>query len=210
MPEPLHDISKLTTGAAIRRSRTILGQKRDIASISSIIKKISRRSAEKENLILFLRRHWINLFGQLFPFAAIIVLLFVIFLLFDYFIGFDLISDLEMQMLRFAIALFALFLWSFVFIVFIDYYLDIWIVTEQRIVDIQQKGLFRREISELRLEKVQDLTTEITGIIPTFFDYGDLYVQTAGKRERFLFKSIPHPERVRDVILVLSEEEGKI
>ena len=205
MSELLEDISKLTTSVNIRRSRAILGQKREIANINSIVKKISQKSAEKENLILFLRRHWINLFGQLFPFAAIIILFFIIFLLFDYFIGFDLISAFEAQILRFAMALFALFLWSFVFIVFIDYYLDIWIVTEQRIVDIEQKGLFRLEISELRLEKVQDLTTEIIGVVPTFFDYGDLYVQTAGKRERFLFKNIPHPERVRDVILVLSE-----
>jgi len=118
-----------------------------------------------------------------------------------------LLNPVEMQFIHLGTALFVLFLWSFIFVVFIDYYLDVWIVTNERIVNVEQKGLFRREISELRFGIGLDLTTDSGGIAKTIFDFGDLYVQTAGKRERFLFKSIPHPERVRDIILVLSDDK---
>lgn len=206
----INDLTKLATNTSLNRSRIFLKQKRDVSEINSYVQNIIKEGGEKERMIIFLRRHWINLFVQLLPFLITVLILFFAYILLYYFISIRIIDPLEWQFIRLAAALFSLFLWSFIFVVFIDYYLDVWIVTDCRIVNIEQKGLFRREISELRLDNVQDLTTEITGMIPTFFDFGDLYVQTAGKRERFLFKSIPHPERVRDVILILSEDEGKL
>ncbi|MFH1182917.1 MAG: PH domain-containing protein [Candidatus Moraniibacteriota bacterium] len=209
MPTQINDLTKLATDTSLKRSRDFLKHKREVGEINLYVQKIIKEGGERERLIIFLRRHWINLFVQLLPFLIIVLILFVSYILLYYFTSIKIIDPLEWQFIRLAVALFSLFLWSFVFVVFIDYYLDVWIVTDCRIVNIEQKGLFRREISELRLDNVQDLTTEITGMISTFFDFGDLYVQTAGKRERFQFKSIPHPERVRDVVLILSEDEGK-
>lgn len=207
MTTQINDLNKLAKPGALRRSREFLRQKRAVSEVNAFIQDIIKEGGDKERLIIFLRRHWINLLVQLLPFLIIVLILFIAYITLYYFTGLNIIDPLEWQFIRLAVALFSLFLWSFVFVVFIDYYLDIWIVTDYRIVNIEQKGLFRREISELRLDNVQDLTTEISGVIPTFFDFGDLYVQTAGKRVRFQFKSIPHPERVRDVILILSEEE---
>ncbi len=81
-----------------------------------------------------------------------------------------------------------MFIWIAFFIVFIDYYLDVWIVTTERIVDIEQKGLFRREVAGLTLTKIQDVSMTQTGIIPTFFNYGDVTIQTAGSVPHFIFK----------------------
>lgn len=209
MGNQLEDLSKLFRTEDIKKSNFLLSKGRKVPEINQYIKKRIKNAEGKENLIIFLRRHWINLFFQLFPFIALIFLLFLSYFLFFFFLGSKILNPIEWQFIQLGMALFSLFLWSFIFVVFIDYYLDVWIVTNERIVNVEQKGLFRRETSELRLENVQDLTTEISGIIETFFDFGNLYVQTAGKRERFLFKSIPHPERVRDVILVLSESEEK-
>ena len=209
MGNQLEDFNKLIQTESIERSKSLLGKGRRISEISDYIQKSFKDAEGEENLVIFLRRHWINLFFQLLPFITLIFVLFLSYFFFLFFLGSKILSPIEWQFIQLGMALFSLFLWSFIFVVFIDYYLDVWIVTNERIVNIEQKGLFRREISELRLENVQDLTTEISGVIETFFDFGNLYIQTAGKRERFLFKSIPHPERVRDVILVLSEEEDK-
>jgi len=209
MGNQLEDFNKLIQTEGIKRSNFLLGKGRKIAEISDYIKKRFKDTGREESLVIFLRRHWINLFFQLLPFVALIFVLFLSYFFFFFFLGSKILNPIEWQFIQLGMALFSLFLWSFIFVVFIDYYLDVWIVTNERIVNIEQKGLFRREISELRLENVQDLTTEISGVIETFFDFGNLYIQTAGKRERFLFKSIPHPERVRDIILVLSEEEEK-
>ncbi len=207
MPEIFEDLSSLTDSKSLRQSRQILNQEREIQAVNRLVKKMIAKKQGNERLILFLRRHWINLFFQLFPFFALVLLILLIYFFATFFGLFDFFSDFDWKMTHLILAFLGLFFWSFIFIVFLDYYLDIWIITNSRIVNVEQKGLFRRDISELRIENMQDITTEITGIIPTFFDYGDLYIQTAGKIERFLFKSISHPNRVRDIILVLSENQ---
>lgn len=74
---------------------------------------------------------------------------------------------------------------------------------------MEQNGLFSREVSELELEKIQDVTTEVLGIIPTFLDYGHVYIQTAGEKERFIFASVPAPYRIKDTIMNLQKQEEK-
>jgi hypothetical protein len=95
------------------------------------------------------------------------------------------------------------------FIIWIDYYFDVWIVTNERIVNIEQKGLFSRGISELELENIQDITVEVLGIIPTFLNYGNLYVQTAAEKERFIFKHVPDPYAIKDLIMNLQKTYEK-
>ena len=101
--------------------------------------------------------------------------------------------------------LFALITWIFFFLLWIDYYFDVWIITNKRVVNVEQKGLFNREVSELELERIQDITTDVKGVIPTFLNYGDVYVQTAGKTERFDFADVPDPYGIKDIIMNLQK-----
>lgn len=100
-----------------------------------------------------------------------------------------------------------LFLWLLFFFSFIDYYLDVWIITSERIIDIQQKGFFSRVIAEQKLSRIQDVTSEVHGVVPTMLNYGDVHVQTAGAVQRFVFHQIPRPNEVRDMINKLAEEQ---
>ncbi len=201
------DISKLTTEESLKRSKLFLSQAREISEISAYIKEIKEKNKNEENLIIFLRRHWIDFFSQILPIISISLILVVAYAIVVFFGPDRSSAPPEWQIIVFLITIASLFLWVLFFVVFISYYLDVWIVTDERIIDIRQKGLFRREISELSLDNIQDLTTEIAGVIPTLYDFGDLFIQTAGKVARFTFVSIPHPERIRDIILVLSERE---
>jgi len=92
---------------------------------------------------------------------------------------------------------------------FVDYYLDITIVTNDRILDIEQKGIFGRQISELDLSRIQDVNSEIKGIIPTIFNFGLVEVQTAGEEAMFEFHDTPHPHRVRQRIIELAALDRK-
>lgn len=98
-----------------------------------------------------------------------------------------------------------LFTWFFIFFNFIDYYLDIWIITNERIIDVQQHGFFSRVIAEHRLDRIQDVTSEVHGILPTVFKYGEVYVQTAGAKQRFKFHQVPKPEEIRNTVIKLSQ-----
>lgn len=97
----------------------------------------------------------------------------------------------------------------FFFTGFIDFYLDVWIVTNDRIIDIEQFGLFSRTISELDLFRIQDVTTNVHGIFPTIFKYGDVIVQTASTNTGLVFRSVPNPDKIRESLLELSHEDYK-
>lgn len=91
--------------------------------------------------------------------------------------------------------------WIALFVVLTDFYLDIWIVTDKRVIAVEQKGFFSRTVSEFELSKIQDITVTVHGIIPTLLRYGDLTVRTASEHENFVFKQVPRPNDVKDELL---------
>lgn len=102
-----------------------------------------------------------------------------------------------------------LFIWLFFFFSFIDYYLDVWIITNERIIDIEQRGFFSRIIAEHKLFRIQDVVSEVHGIFPTLLRFGDVHVQTAGAVTRFHFHQVPYPTQVRDTIIKLVQRKKK-
>ena len=93
-----------------------------------------------------------------------------------------------------------LLLWTMFAVAWTNYYLDLWVVTDRRIIDIQQHGLWSRKISECRLDRVQDISTEVRGFLPTLLGFGDVRIQTAAEAERFIMKDVPHPYEIKDAI----------
>ena len=150
-----------------------------------------------EDVIMIVRRH---------PFFIIIK--FIIFLLFmslPIFVGtvFSpfLYSNGLSSAFLFITSILYLILWQTFFYSLTMYTLDVWIVTDRRIIDSTQHGFFNRTISELHISRIQDISVNIGGPIQTFFHFGDLKVQTAGTEEKFDFIQIPNPEEVKNEIM---------
>lgn len=104
----------------------------------------------------------------------------------------------------FASSIWYLFIWSGAFYSLTMYTLDVWIVTDRRIIDSTQHGFFSRTVSELHTIRIQDISVQTKGVIQTLLKFGDLQVQTAGTEEKFKFSQIPNPERVKDEIMKLA------
>jgi hypothetical protein len=102
---------------------------------------------------------------------------------------------------------YTLSVWLFSLTDFVDYFLDVWVVTNGRIVNVEQHGLFRRVTSELNLSSIQDVTAETKGLIQTFFKFGDVFVQTAAEHERFHMKKVPRPDQIKMLVMQLSEKD---
>jgi hypothetical protein len=159
-----------------------------------------------EKVIMVLRRHPIVFLTDL---AVILVLLavpfagwFIIRIFWPTVLG-GLVSR---PVLLLVASAYLLFTWLFLIEQFIEYYLDIWVVTDRKILDINQINLWSRTVAEVELDKVQDVTSEVKGILPSLLDYGNVYVQTAGETERFVFKQVRHPEKIRDAVLQVVEK----
>ncbi len=112
-----------------------------------------------------------------------------------------------------ALNIYCIAVWMFFSNYFIEWYLDTWIVTSERILDIRQQGLFNRTVSELHLDRIQDITITAKGIAATTAGFGSMTVTTAEAKERFEFSDMPHPEAVRDRIYSLMkayQERGSV
>lgn len=110
----------------------------------------------------------------------------------------------------FLYSLWLLLAWVFFFVQWTNYYLDVWYVTEKRIIDVDQKGLFHREVSNLRFDKIQDISVEVKGIIPTFLNFGDLRVQTAAEDSaNFFMPQAMRPDDVRKIIFSRHNREAE-
>lgn len=91
--------------------------------------------------------------------------------------------------------------WIAGFIVWTDYYLDVLILTNKKIVDVEQRGLFAREVSSLPLEKIQDVTVSTRGLLATFFHFGDLKIQTAGAAPEIIVRYLRNPDEIKGEIM---------
>ncbi len=80
------------------------------------------------------------------------------------------------------------------------------IMTSENVVDIDQRGVFRKDISTLRLSRVQDISVRVAGPMQTVFRYGTIAIQTAGEHENFVFDYIPNPYDVKRQLVDLFEE----
>lgn len=61
---------------------------------------------------------------------------------------------------------------------FILWYFTMYIVTDQRIQQITQKGLFGKDVIELKLSKVQNISYNIPGFSGEVFKFGTIVIQT--------------------------------
>jgi hypothetical protein len=162
-----------------------------------------------EKIIRIMRRDLFILFKKIIGFLFLIILP----LLFFYFIILSqpelMRGEVSYPVIILCTSAYYLFIWLFFFFSFIDYYLDVWIITSERIINIEQKGFFSRVISEQKLFRIQDVTSEVNGLFPTIMNYGDVFVQTAGTKVRFKFREVPNPNNVRDTIIKLVERKKR-
>jgi hypothetical protein len=101
---------------------------------------------------------------------------------------------------------------TFYVIMFHNYYLSVQIVTTERVIDIDQKGLFNREENTMALTNIEDISFKMAGFWGTIFNFGNVIIQTAGSGSGsdmpgaedtvngFTFNNVPHPKEVSDIL----------
>ena len=120
----------------------------------------------------------------------------------------DFFGSQSKEFMLFLENFFMLSIWLYGFMIWIDYYFDVWIITTHRIVNIEQQGMFSRRVGEMEYSKMQDITVEVSGFLPTIINYGDVRIQTAGKEEEFIFRTISDPYNIKNIIFNMQKRES--
>jgi uncharacterized membrane protein YdbT with pleckstrin-like domain len=144
---------------------------------------------ENEEIHLALRPHWSTNIHWM------IISILMLFLPF-FFYYFSFLNFFPTQY-RFSIILFwYLFTFIFTFEKFIDWYFDLFFITNQRLIDIDFNNLLNKHFAEADLNMIQDVSSSVKGIFGTFFNYGDVLIQTAAKTNQIKFEKVPTPGKV--------------
>ena len=154
---------------------------------------------EDEKIIAVYRRHLVTLIFEIAPLVLFALVIIAGALFGGVFIPakFSVLYPLILFLAVFFLHLF----WIAAFIMLADFFLDVWILTDQRVIAVEQKGLFSRITSECTLSKIQDISIEVYGFIPTILHYGNLTVRTASEHEEFIFKQVARPNSVSEEIM---------
>ena len=171
------------------------------------LEKIAQQK-DYEKFVLLVRRHWIVLAGAVTMLALEIGLpLAVIGVLREPLLAQTNAHPIIGIALLLLLSLYSFFILLFFLVNIMNYYLDVWIITNERLVNIEQKGLFSRSVAELRYFRVQDVKSEVNGFLPTLFNYGAITVETAGAEENFIMQQIPHSQKIAERIQELMEND---
>ncbi len=88
---------------------------------------------------------------------------------------------------------------------FLSWYFDVFIITSQRVIDIDFNNLLNKKFSEASLDKIQDTTYTETGVAETMLNFGDVLIQTAAEINEITFEKVPNPEKVIKILQELRE-----
>ncbi|MDO8617127.1 MAG: hypothetical protein Q7T33_15565 [Dehalococcoidia bacterium] len=81
------------------------------------------------------------------------------------------------------------------------YHHDIWVVTNQRLIDSIRRHPFDLRVATADLVNVQDISVVKSGLTPSLLNYGSVVCETAGAAtNEFVIAGIPHPEAAQLLI----------
>ncbi|MEA3345356.1 MAG: PH domain-containing protein, partial [Chloroflexota bacterium] len=79
----------------------------------------------------------------------------------------------------------------------LNWWNDLYVLTDERVVDVEKVPIIREERREARLDRIQDVRYDQPTIIYRIFDFGHVWLETAGGIGRFTFDYIPQPRMVQ-------------
>ncbi len=100
-------------------------------------------------------------------------------------------SNLELFLLPIGGLLLGLILFSYHFMM---WYFTVYLVTDQRIRQVTQKGFFGTDVVELRLSKIQNISYNVPGFSGEVFGFGTIVIQTfVGD---LVIRHVEHPAKI--------------
>lgn len=107
------------------------------------------------------------------------------------------------------VILYYLMVFTYMFVSFIHWFYNIFIITDREIVDVDFSDIVYHDVAATNIAKLEDVNYTKTGFFRSLFDYGDLFVQTAGGKENLEALAVPHPDKAAQFILnALGKERG--
>ncbi len=158
-----------------------------------------------EKVVLLVRRHFLAIL----PFVVTASLLYLLGLLLIFVVPYlipALVTGFAYNVYILMVSLLFFFNTAFLFHNWTLHYLHVAILTDDHFVEIAQSGLFSRKVSQLSLDKIQDVSADQKGMVNTMFNLGTVDIQTAGDMPNFNIELVPDPNGIAQKVMQIEEE----
>lgn len=154
---------------------------------------------EWEKILMVLRRHWFVYVILLLYFLWAIFLSIVIYYLF----WVNIVTNIINIIIWLLISLFLYLEW-------LNYELDLYVVTDSRIIWIEQSSFLNRKVSECNLWQIQEVNTQTKWLLPNILNYGTLKIQTAWNSTTMKMRYAPDTmQNARKILNIVDEYREK-
>ena len=160
---------------------------------------------EDEEIVLMLRRHPITQVKKIF---VTIVALFLPILFFSS-------PIFDFMPARFQVATgvgWYMLLLTYIIEGFLTWFFNVFIITDERIIDVDFLSLIYKNVSSAEIENIEDVTVATGGVLASLVDFGTVKIQTSAEVPEIQFEDVPRPATVARALneLILEEEREKI
>ena len=156
---------------------------------------------DDEKIYLLLRSHPFTQIGWILSSIFLFILLFIS----NFFIQ----SFFNLGQIFIINLFFIIFILSYIWFSILNWYFNVGIITSKRVIDIDFYAVLYKEITVAQLGKIEDITVKSGGYFESLFDYGSIFVQTAGTEANVEFIDVPYPSDAIQIInKLLSKKHG--
>lgn len=160
---------------------------------------------KNEQVIQRIRRHPIGLYGIYT--AGLLGSVTVLYLLFIALSSnSSIIGDISTSMAGVTAGVIVLFIMLFTYIGAFVYRSNELVVTNENIIQVLQFSVLSRQVSQLNLAKIQDVSVDQNGLLANLFGYGTIEIETAGEASNFKFVFTSDPNKVAKIVIEAHED----
>lgn len=142
-----------------------------------------------ENVIFVHKRHPWVLSKVAFLGIGLVVILIFAYLTFG--------ASIYTSVLLVLIIIFALALTAYNWFIYNNF---LYILTNERLIIIEQRSLFSRRLNESELDKIQNIAVEVKGFMKTLLNFGNIKITTAGVDPVMILANVENPYEVQQKI----------
>lgn len=150
-----------------------------------------------EEVILLIRRDFITNLPWILSFLLLSLIPPVVGFTAPQFFPFISISP---TLLTLTVIFYYLVLLGFALLYYTIWYFNVGLVTNKRIIDLDVPNILVNETSEARLNSVADVSFSQVGTVRSFFNYGDVNIQTEALKQNIEFNKAPEPNLIRKIV----------
>jgi len=154
----------------------------------------------REEILVVARPHWFTNFSWIFISGLMLIAPGIVKFI-------PIVTDISGKYLAIGVMVWYLLTFAIIFESFLSWYFDVFIITDKRVIDIDFNNLLDKKFSEARLSMIQDVTSRVSGVAQTMFNFGTVHIQTAAEVSYITFEEAPHPEKIIKILQLLREDE---